>query len=81
MAKQLESYKFVADRRRVYDWDNWFNGKPWMLVLGTDFKCAQKSMTSGIYREARQRGLAVRIDRLDSGDLVIQARPLTNTEE
>lgn len=60
----------------AYDFDRILDGSIWELVKGEDFTCGMKSLRTSIYRAARPRGLAVRMDETTDGNLILQAFPL-----
>jgi hypothetical protein len=58
MAKEL-SFELDTSGRAKYPWDQWTNGKAWLLVRGEDFTCSIPSMRSAIHQYARRNNLTV----------------------
>lgn len=58
MAKELS---FGLDRtgNTKYPWDQWTNGKAWLLVRGEDFTCGVESLRSAIHQYATRHDLSV----------------------
>lgn len=56
-----------------YPWDQWFNGKKWVLEPGVDFTSEIRSFRTALYNAARDRGKHVKTRYLEEDNrLVIQ---------
>ena len=76
MARELDEFP-KATRRSKYKWDQWLNGKPWLLRQGEDFQTSSESFRAVASRAAAAEGKRLRT-RLTSDDdgtkaIVIQA--------
>jgi hypothetical protein len=58
--------------RTKYPWDEWLNGKIWLLTEGVDFSISITSMQSSVTNAARNRGLKVTMRKREEG-LYVQA--------
>lgn len=76
MAKRLDRFPGGPTRDR-YDWDQWFDGEPWLLKKGEDYEIATASMRAAVSRAAKDAGKKVRTrvgsDSAGTETLVIQA--------
>lgn len=70
MAKQLD--EFPGGGRGKYDWDTWFNGKPWELTAGEDFTVPLENFRATASATARGRGGKVRTKTTGEKTVVIQ---------
>lgn len=49
----------------VYPWDEWTNGKTWLISHGDDYKVTTPVMQRYLYTVAQRRGLTVDTQRVD----------------
>lgn len=70
MAERLENFDFTEARTK-YPWHEWADGSTWRLVHGEDFTNETKVMRSVLYKQAREKGLRVRVHR-DGDDLIFR---------
>jgi hypothetical protein len=76
MARELESF---PPRRRAskYPWEEWLNGRPWLLRHGEDYTVSSASMRASVARKAKELGKQVRTQASTDDDgteaLIIQA--------
>ena len=68
MAQVLEAFP-----AREYNWDEWLDGEPRVLIRGEDFDTDPASMRVTVYRAATRRGQRVRT-MIEGDTLVIQRR-------
>ena len=75
MAEILENHPF--NRRGFqakYPYDEWFDGRIWKLVKGTDYTSTLGSIRASLYGTAAKRGLVVRTSVIMDGQgIVVQA--------
>jgi hypothetical protein len=69
MVEEMPGY---GQRGSKYPWDEWLNGKVWLLVPGTDFDLSITSMQSSVTNAARSRGIKITMRKREEG-LYIQA--------
>ena len=55
----LAEFPLDGVRRRRYDWDLLFDGRPRELERGVDFDCLPSSLVRTVRRAARRRRVAV----------------------
>lgn len=73
MARMVEQMPGHGNRgRNKYPWDEWLNGKVWLLEQGVDFYISITSMQSSVTNAARSRGIKVMMRKREEG-LYIQA--------
>lgn len=68
MAEPL-AYFGAADQ--AHPWDEWLDGRPWLLEHGADYKATSNSFRATINAAAKRRGGKVRTRQVDGG-IVIQ---------
>jgi hypothetical protein len=61
MARVLDDYKPPAYHGTEYPWDQWLNGKSWLLTKGEDFSCTVRSIGVSIRKAAKKRGLRISV--------------------
>ena len=75
MATVVESSNI--GKRFSYDWDNWLDGRSWLLVAGDDFGQHIRFFRGYAFTVAKQRGIKIRTKLTTSKDgreaIVIQA--------
>jgi hypothetical protein len=49
------------DGKSKYPWDQWLDGRVWLLEKGEDFRISVPSMQSSVTNAARARGLKVKM--------------------
>jgi len=60
-------------RSRFYPWDDWLDGRIWLLAgEGADFDGTAKSMEGVIRATAYQKGVKVRVRTTEDGKVVLQ---------
>lgn len=60
-------------KRRVYPWDKWLNGEPWVLEFGKDFRCSVKAFGDAVWVTAARRNVRATVRRLGGGAVEVQA--------
>lgn len=86
MAKVLADYKPPAYHNSEYPWDEWLDGRCWLLEHGTDFTSTIRSMGVSIRKAAAKRGLLVSVtayvdpkkNERDDEKIVVQAKLQTD---
>jgi hypothetical protein len=61
-----------------YPWDDWTDGRVWLLRDNADFTCMPKSIRSQVAKIASKRGLQL-ASRLLDGGVLVQAYPAGST--
>jgi hypothetical protein len=73
MAKPVKAHDFRRPGRpRLYQWDQWLDGRTWRLTAGEDYSVSTTKMQMTAYQQARRMGLRVRTE-VAAGGLYIQA--------
>lgn len=77
MATVMEAAGNLTTRPR-YDWDNWLDGRRWLLVRGVDFSQAIRSFRGYAFTVAKQRGLriATHVTKTDAGEDALEIQVL-----
>jgi hypothetical protein len=52
-----------------YQWDQWSDGEPWLLIEGEDFTCTRSSMETNVRRQARRIGKGVFVRYINDGPM------------
>ena len=77
MAKQLKEFPRHKRRRRKYPWDEWLNGKPWLLRHGEDYETSTPTMRAVATKAAQAAGKRLETQATTDDDgteaLIIQA--------
>lgn len=57
MARMIDKLPPPKEQGRppMYPWDQWFNGSPWAILWGEDYRCTHRSMRARVYSAARER--------------------------
>jgi len=68
--------KRPVGRPPKYPWDQWFDGREWVLRQGKEFSlCTARRMAAVVYIIAERRGVKVRVNALPDGDVIVQRLP------
>lgn len=67
MARTLVRLK---QRRGIYPWAKWTNGRTWRAERGKDFNCLAENFRSVLHQLARRRGLVVETSSGVDGEFV-----------
>lgn len=77
MAEVLSEAKIEGTPGRMkYPWDQWLDGRKWLLKRGEDFVTTIRGMRQRAYVEAWKRGLKVAVCQLE-GECKLQGGGLT----
>lgn len=82
MAEQLDDSFSLRPRGcqdGQYPWDEWLNGKPWLLTKDEDFSVEPESFRTTASAAGRRKGFHMRIHKVSETQLIIQAFPQTGT--
>lgn len=75
MAKVLKEYERTPPGRpAIYPWDDWLDGRIWMIKQGEDFDSDINAMSEHIRRTAQRRGIVISVYMHDEETLVIKPR-------
>ena len=78
MARVVDDYVFVhrglSRDHTNYPWNQWFDGRKWMLVSGDDFEISPKDFRTVAHRAAKRLGGRVRSNTVEGG-MIIQFVP------
>ena len=74
MAKTLSEFPsdHTGGRPEMYPWDQWLDGRPWLLTNGEDYKTTTKQFRNAAEAAARRKGLWIR-GQVQKNGIVIQA--------
>lgn len=70
MASRVEANIDDARKNRIHPWDEWTDGETWQAIRGQDYNLARSFQTI-LYREAKDRGMKVKIRVLDEGEKIL----------
>jgi hypothetical protein len=75
MAEIVDDAVWGAAKRSVsrYPWEEWCDGRTWVLVRGEDFSCQVKSMQNTVNVHAFRAAIQIRTRILDDDRLQIKA--------
>lgn len=77
MPKVLKQFEFKASTvgHSQYDWDTLLNGQIYHLEQGEgkDFECKPDTMTMLIRKNARKKGVGVKVTKVENDGIVMQA--------
>lgn len=85
MAERLDSFEFSSKSRTGrYPWDTWFDGAPWKLIRGEDFRTSARDFRATAIGAGSRRAGRLMTSIIDENTVVIQfvtneenGRPLT----
>lgn len=64
--------------KQIYDWDNWFGRRRFVLRYGRDYQCATYSMGQMVRNQAARRHVSISIKPSGETGLVVDVHnPLT----
>jgi hypothetical protein len=77
VAKVVEDFDWgIPGRPAKYPWDEWLDGRIWVLRRGEDFACDVETIRSGAKKRLRKKGMTIRTRIHEEGDvLVMQVVP------
>lgn len=79
MAKTLDSYErtdgiIPAGRPQIYPWDDWFDGRIWMLTQGEDYHISTEGMIGYVRKMALARDFETSVYLHDEDAIVIKPK-------
>lgn len=84
MAETVPEFKWddssATYRKRLYDWENWFDGQSWKLVRGEDFSTDVVAFRRYLYTVAHTKKVRVRTKVVGDDALMVAAFPRDNEE-
>lgn len=66
MAEVIDAFRFNSrfGNRKLYPWDEWFDGRIWKLRSGVDFQITSESFRNGLASAAKRHGKKVHGNRI-----------------
>ena len=58
----------------AHPWDEWLNGKIWLLTQGKDFQGKPTTLRDLAYHHAHRCGFAVRVTLVENDKIILEAR-------